>query len=76
MDTDIGIKFAAAVALFELSAIAVAITFTIILADTGVGAVYRPVGVIVPQAVPEHPEELSDHATAVFELPRTTAVNC
>jgi hypothetical protein len=41
-----------------------------------VGAVYRPVAVITPQALPPQPPPDRLQVTAVFTLPITWAVNC
>jgi hypothetical protein len=59
---------------FEVSDCNVATTVTVASLGTGVGAVYRPLVSIVPQAEPVHPEVL--HVTAVDEVPVTVAVNC
>ena len=40
------------------------------------GAVYAPVGLIVPHAVAVQPLPDSDHCTAVFVVPLTVAENC
>ena len=52
------------------SATLVAVTTIELDPEIFAGAVYRPVVEIVPTA------GLSDHATAVFVVPETVAVNC
>jgi hypothetical protein len=43
---------------------------------TADGAVYKPADVMVPHALPLHPEPFTDHVTAVFEVPETDAAKC
>jgi hypothetical protein len=52
------------------------LTCTLAEDGTVAGAVYKPADVMVPHALPLHPEPLTDHVTAVFVAPETDAVNC
>lgn len=57
---------------------AVEATLTVTWAGDGTeeGAVYRPVEVMVPQALALQPLPLTLHVTLLFEVPLTVAVNC
>jgi hypothetical protein len=59
-----------AVAFLLVSATLVAVTVTVCGLLSVAGAVYRPPLEIIPTA------GLTDHVTAVFVVPVTTAVNC
>lgn len=54
------------------------VTVTVATAGLGTapGPVYRPVGEMVPHALPEHPLPLTLQLTAVFVVLTTVAVNC
>lgn len=71
-----GVRMAEAVAVLLVSAAAVATIFTVMSAETGLGAVYIPEELMDPQADPEHPDDVSDQLTVWLELPLTVAVNC
>ena len=60
----------------DVSAALVAVTVTVADEGTAGGAVYSPVPFIVPQADALHPAPCTVQVTAVFEVPRTDAVNC
>jgi hypothetical protein len=59
-----------------MSAAEVAVTITVGGFGALEGAAYRPVESTVPQLLPEHPAPLTDHVTAVFEVPVTVTWNC
>jgi hypothetical protein len=63
-------------AVLVLSAVEVATTVTSAGLGTAPGAVYKPLAEIVPQLVPEQPAPVRLHATAVFVVLVTVAVNC
>jgi hypothetical protein len=65
-----------AVADFEGSATEVPLTVTCAGLGTAVGAVYKPLDEIVPQALPEQPLPLTLQVTLVLDVPLTVAVNC
>lgn len=52
------------------------VTVTIAGVGTAPGAVYNPVGEMVPHARPEHPLPPRLQLTAVFVVLTTVAVNC
>jgi hypothetical protein len=66
-----GIRATVAATLFVVSAMLVAVTVTVCCAATVAGAVYRPLGVIVPA-----PAGLIDQETAVFDEYATVTENC
>jgi hypothetical protein len=65
-----------AVADFVLSACEVALTVTLGGFGAAFGAVYRPVCVMVPQALPEQIAPLKLQVTLLSLVPVTVAVNC
>lgn len=71
-----GTTVTVAVADFVGSATEVAVTVTCGGLGTAVGAVYKPLDEIVPQALPEQPLPLRVQVTLMLEVPLTVAVNC
>ena len=61
---------------FVLSASDVAFTVTCGGCGIAPGAVYKPLALIVPQALPLQPEPVRLQLTLVFVVPVTVAVNC
>ena len=57
--------------------IACEVAFTTTVAGLGrlAGAVYTPAVLTVPQLLPEHPEPLTDHVTALLVVPVTLTMN-
>jgi hypothetical protein len=58
------------------SATLVAVAVTVPWDGTANGAVYSPLLLIVPQAVPLQPAPDTVQSTAVFDVPVTEAANC
>src|SRR5579862_4870952 len=61
---------------FVPSASDVAVTVTFAGAGIFPGAVYSPLTLIVPHAIPVHPAPVTLHVTPVFSVPVTLAANC
>ena len=62
----------------DLVGSATLVAFTVTVAGEGklAGAKYSPWVEIVPHAAPVQPELLTDHVTAIFEVPDTFTANC
>jgi hypothetical protein len=62
----------------DLVGSATLVAFTVMIAgdDKLAGAKYCPLVEIVPHAAPVQPEPLTDHVTAIFEVPDTFPANC
>ncbi len=62
----------------DLVGSATLVAFTVTVAGKGTldGEVYSPLAEIIPHAALVQPEPLTDHVTAVFEVPDTFPANC
>jgi hypothetical protein len=74
--TEGAVRVTTAVATWVVSAWDVAVTVTVLLVVTLVGAVYRPVELMVPITASPPASPLTAHFTAVLVEPVTIAVNC